>query len=285
MKKFLLLGTVAVAVLVSSNSRAGEEKKSPEYGWKNQLVGTLNISQTSLDNWVQGGENTFAWQLDVLGHFENDREPFNWTSTTKLSYGMSRIGEAEARKSVDEIRFESVYRRKLGWFVDPYGAFRLETQLTKGYTYSNDTQTAVSDFWDPAYLVESVGFGFQPASFVKSRIGAALKQTLTRNFSALYSDDPNTPEIEKVRSEVGVESVSDISKKFAENMLYTAKLQLFSNLKGIREVDVRWDNLVTAKLTKIVNVTLDFRLFYDRDVSKKRQIRQALLIGLSYSFL
>ena len=285
MKKFLLFGTVAVAVLFSSNIRAGGEKKSPEYGWKNQLVGTLNISQTSLDNWVQGGENTFAWQLDVLGHFENDCEPFNWTSTTKLSYGMSRIGEAEARKSVDEIRFESVYRRKLGWFVDPYGAFRLETQLTRGYTYSDDARTAVSDFWDPAYLVESVGFGFQPAPFVKSRVGAALKQTLTRNFSALYSDDPNTPEIEKVRSEVGVESVSDISKKFAENMLYTAKLQLFSNLKGIREVDVRWDNLVTAKLTKIVNVTLDFRLFYDRDVSKKRQIRQALLIGLSYSFL
>ncbi|HHM24294.1 MAG TPA: DUF3078 domain-containing protein [Bacteroidetes bacterium] len=285
MKKLWFLGALAVMAAFGSSLQAEEGKKAPEYGWKKQLVGTLNISQTSLDNWVQGGENTFAWQLDVLGHFEEDREVFNWNNTAKLSYGMSKIGEAEPRKSVDEIRFESVYRRKLGWFVDPYAAFRVESQLTKGYTYSDAGKVAVSDFWDPAYLVESAGLGFQPASFVKSRLGIAFKQTMTRNFAPLYADNPATAKIEKVRSEVGVESVSDFNKKLAENMLYTGKLQLFSNLKGIRAVDVRWDNLLTAKVTKIVSVTLDFRLFYDRDVSKKRQIRQALLVGLTYSFL
>jgi hypothetical protein len=42
---------------------------------------------------------------------------------------------------------------------------------------------------------------------------------------------------------------------------------------------------VTAKVHQYVNVTLNVRLLYDADVSAKRQVKQALALGLSYAIM
>ena len=88
-----------------------------------------------------------------------------------------------------------------------------------------------------------------------------------------------------MRSEVGVEWLNDFSKKFNENTVFTSKLEFFSNLKAINQVDVRWDNLLNTKVTKYIAFTFSFELFYDYDIDKKRQLKQILSIGLTYSFL
>jgi hypothetical protein len=36
---------------------------------------------------------------------------------------------------------------------------------------------------------------------------------------------------------------------------------------------------------KYVDVTLNIKMVYDKDVSKKRQLKQALALGLTYSLL
>ena len=33
-------------------------KEPPEYGWKKELVSSLNMTQSTFDHWIQGGENT-----------------------------------------------------------------------------------------------------------------------------------------------------------------------------------------------------------------------------------
>lgn len=60
---------------------------------------------------------------------------------------------------------------------------------------------------------------------------------------------------------------------------------LFSNLKRFDEIDVDWDNVFVGKITDLQNATLTIRLFYDRDISPKRQLRQALAVGISYDIL
>ncbi|NOZ57645.1 MAG: DUF3078 domain-containing protein [Calditrichaeota bacterium] len=285
LKKFSFALTLIITLGLSQALIAQDKESKPKYGWTREAVGTLNLSQTTLSNWVQGGENTFAWQADFRASFVNNQPRSAWRNNAKLSYGMSKIADAEARKSVDEIRVESVYVRKLGIFVDPYAAVRAETQMTTGYDYSGEGRRPVSAFLDPGYFVESLGVGFQPWSFLKTRFGAALKQTVADKYRQLYTDDPATPTLERVRSEVGAESVTDVNKKLGEKTVYTAKLELFSNLKGIRQVDVRWDNLLSAKVSELISVNFNFKLFYDSDVSKKRQIRQTLMVGLSYAFL
>jgi len=48
---------------------------------------------------------------------------------------------------------------------------------------------------------------------------------------------------------------------------------------------VRWDTDITTQITKFINVKLNIKLFYDEDISTKRQLNQSLLLGISYTLL
>ena len=261
---------------------AQEEIKT---GWKNTATGNLNFSQSSFSNWKQGGESTWAWQLDINGKLAYIAKKFDWVTTSKLSYGRTKIGDLESKKSADEIRLESVLTYKAGAYVNPYFAVTGETQLTQGYDFAKTPKEKISQIFDPAYFTESIGLGYEPIKDLKTRFGLAFKQTVADEFAARYSDDPETQKIEKLRSEIGAESVTDFSKKLHENILFTTKLELFSTLKSAKEIDVRWDNVFTAKITKYIGVSFNFKLLYDRDISIKRQIKQVLGVGVIYSFL
>ena len=267
-------------------SVVGAEKKKEEFGWKNELVGNLNVTQTSFDNWAQGGSNMLAWQLNISGKFVENQSKYNWAGEGKLAYGMSRINGAESRKSVDEIKLGTVYTRKLGIHVNPYASIKVETQFTDGYKYRDTTKTKISNFMDPGYFTEAFGAGWAPIKALKTRMGLALKQTITTDFPNPYTDNPETTDIvEKFKSEAGFEMVADFSRKLHENILLTSKLELFSNLKAINQTDILWDTVLVAKITKFVNVNLNLKLAYDSDVSPRRQIKEALALGFTYSFL
>lgn len=259
-------------------------RQDTSYGWQKEFVGGLNISQTSFDNWTQGGENSLAWQLTLDAQFANDQERTNWSNTGKFAIGETKVGDQDSRKSIDEIKLESVLSYKMDFHIDPYIAATLETQSTKGYLYDGDVRTEVSDFFDPAYLTQGVGLGYSPSDIFKTRVGFALQETITRNHPIPYADDPDTPEIEKTKTEAGLESASDFKKKINGTTLLTSKLELFSNLKAFNQIDVRWDSKLTAKISKYINFNLNVKIFYDRDISKKRQIKQALALGFSYTF-
>ncbi len=282
-KKYVLLFMVWFLGL-NQVAAQDDAAKEPEYGWKNKAVGSLNLTQNSFDNWSQGGENSLAWQLNFNARFENNQEKYNWSNSLKLTYGMVKSGKEESKKSVDEIKLESVLNFNAGWFVRPYGAVNAETQFSKGYDYGAEPKVAISDFLDPGYFRESIGLEYTHQDNFKTRLGVSGKQTVTRNFP-FYSDDPATPEVEKLRLEFGAESVTDVSQKLGENLLLVSKLELFSNLKSVQEIDVNWDTVLIAKVARYVEVNFNFKIFYDRDISVKRQLKQALSMGLTYSFL
>ena len=287
MKSPVLFLRVLTSIVVVHCSLSGQEgdKKALEYGWRKQVIGGLNLTQTSFDNWTQGGENTLSWQLHLTGEFVRDQEKFIWAQTGRISFGNTKVGGTEIRKSVDEFRLESVFTYKIGANVNPYVAVSGETQLAAGFDYTQDPKVQVSDFMDPGYFTQSVGVGYAPLEVLKTRLGLRLKETITRNFPAPYADDPATPEVEKTRIELGVESVSDFKQQVSESILVTSKLELFSNLDGIDETDVKWENAFSAQVSRYVTVNLYFKVFYDQDLSTKRQWNQGLTLGLTYRIL
>ena len=278
----IFIFSLFLASFVFGQDKPAEE---PKYGWQKELVGGLNLTQTSFDNWKQGGENSYAWQLNLNLKFINDQEKTNWSNTGKLTYGSNKTGDQEMRKSIDEIKLESVLAYKLGVLINPYVAVTGETQFAPGYNYGTDPKTQISAFLDPGYTRESAGIAIKPNEIVKTRLGAAMKQTITSDYPAPYADDPTTLKIEKIKNEIGAESVTDVSWKVSENSLFTSKLELFTVFNTFKEIDVNWDNILTTKISKYFNVNFNFKLFYDRDISKMRQIKQAIALGVSYSFL
>ncbi len=255
-----------------------QEAKPKPTGWQKELTGNLNFTQNTFDNWQQGGENSWAWQLNINGKFVNNQENYEWANSFKIAYGKNKVGDASAKKSIDEIRLESVYTYKMNLYVNPFVALTGQTQFTSGYDYSGDKPVVISAFMDPGYFTQTLGIGFAPNEKIKTRLGAAIKETITKKYADRYSLG------EKTRVEYGANSITDLSFKLAQNILYTGKLELFSNLKSINEVDVSWDNLLASQITKYISVNFNLKLFYDRDISKKRQLQEVLAVGLTYNF-
>lgn len=268
---------MVLAFTCSFAQKAAEEK--PAYGWKKEGIANLNFTQNQFDNWSQGGEDSWSWQLDINAKFENDQEKFNWTNSGKVSYGKTKVASAGAKKAADEIKLESVYTYKMSIYVNPYAAVTGQTQFTDGFDYSTDPATKVSGLMDPVYFTQSAGLGFDVSKNIKTRLGAALKETITKTDVAaeLFAQG------EKTRVEYGAESVTEANFKLAENLLYTSKLVLFSNIKGIDEIDVDWDNVFSARVSKYISVSLNIKLLYDKDISPRRQLKQTLAVGLSYA--
>ncbi len=280
MKRILLL----LIVLIVSTGFAQEAEKTGGV-WKNELVGNLNFSQITFDNWTKGGENSWAWQLDILGKATRDMEKFVWSNSGKLSFGKTQIGDAESRKSADEIRLESVLSYKMKVHINPFVAVTAVTQFARGYNYTDGGKVEISKFMDPGYFTQSIGFGYNYQDQVKTRLGAALKETITSDHPVPYADDPATSEIEKTKVEYGVESSTELNFVLSENILYNSKLDMFSNVKRFDEIDVNWDNIFSAKVSDYIKVNFNIVLFYDKDLSTKRQLKQSLSVGLSYTFI
>jgi len=253
-------------------------------GWHRQAVGQLNLTQVSFDNWSEGGENAMAWQTTLASTFAYRGPSYSWESSGKLGYGKSKLGSSDLRKSIDEIRLESVLLHRWKGPVDPYVGVLARTQFSTGYQYGDSTRTATSGFFDPAYFTESAGLAYQPTGVLKTRMGAAVKETFTRLYNT-YSDDPSTPRVEKHKVEGGITSVTDLNAKLRDDVLLVSRLELFSNLTALRRTDVNWESTLTVQLAKYVNLNLDVRLLYDSDVSARRQLKQSLALGLTYAFL
>lgn len=283
-KSIINLFICLIIALAFANVTAQEEEKKPEFGWKNQVVGDLNLTQNQFDNWSQGGENSLTWQLLINAKFENDQEKYNWVNSGKLQFGKTKLGSGDARKSADEINLESVYTYKFGENINPYVALKAHTQFADGFDYSASPKLKTSGSFDPLYLTESIGVGLKPNEHIKTRIGAAFKQTLSdKKFG--YADDKSTAKIEETKSEIGAESVTELNLSVSERIVYDSKLEIFSDLDALNKVDVNWDNTFSAKVSDIIKVSLNFAIFYDRDISNKRQFKETLAIGLSYTFL
>lgn len=276
--KLIFILVLSLAFAMQAFAQDKKEEK-PKYGWTNTATGILNFTQNQFDNWAAGGENSWSWQADVNAKFANEQEKYNWTTTGKFSFGKTKVGDAGSRKAADEIKLESVYTYKMGLYVNPYVAVSGLTQFARGYQYDADTSYAVSEFMDPGYFTQSIGLGVTITKNIKTRLGAALKETVTDKYATLYADG------ETMRTEVGAESVTDAEFTLMENIKYVSKLELFSNFKGLDETDVNWDNIFSAKVNSLITVSFNVRLMYDKDVSLKRQLKETLAVGLSYTIL
>jgi hypothetical protein len=280
MKKLLLILLIAV----SFNSFAQDIPDSVLVdGWNMVGVVGLNLSQTALVNWSQGGSNSLAYSAYAnLGAVLKDH-PWKWKNRLSIIYGRTKLEDVGYRTTENDIYFETVLSRNIGWAVDPFVSVTVRTAVTKGYDYSvADTNIQIVDFFDPGYVSEAIGFTYDQNKIITTRLGLAFQQTFTNRFIN-YTDDPETPEIEKFKFDTGIESVTEVKYEFLENMTYYSFLRLFSRFTSLDVWDVRWDNIITAKVNDYINVNFSVTVLHEISQTRKTQLRESLQLGFSYS--
>ncbi|MFI5263311.1 MAG: DUF3078 domain-containing protein [Candidatus Kapaibacterium sp.] len=288
MKKKLFttsLFLLSLLPLVASAQEKKEDKDTVKYGWTHSLVSTLNLSQISYTDWAAGGNNALAYNLLIDGRSIYTVAQASWTTNYKFSYGEARLGDLGLRKTDDKIDVESILAYPMSEHWDPYASVTFKSQFTTSYKYNDDslhTRTGVSAFLDPGIATEAVGFSYHHAASFKSRLGLALRETFT-NLYTVYTDDPNTPQIEKSKIEGGLESVTEVEVALDSNILLKSKLELFAPFKTLDVITVRSDNFIAFKVNKYIVASLGVQLINDRIVTPRTQVKEGLALGLTYS--
>ncbi len=279
-----ILATVLFVISTACAQQQTPQQPS-KWGWKHSVVSGITVTQISFKDWAQGGENALSWTARLDGKSTLDDTAFTLGNSYKMVYGQAKIGQTKSRKTEDRIEFELVLTYKLGTYVNPYVGATLKTQFSKGVTVdAAGNETPVSKFFDPGYLTQSAGVGYQPVKELKTRFGVALREIATSVYWT-YANDPRTPPQDRVKIRVdgGLESVTDVEWKLDDNLLIRSKLELFSPIRKPSDATLRMDNALTATINKYMVVILNVLLINDERSSTRLQVKEMLSLGLSYT--
>lgn len=260
--------------------------------WKTGGLFTLNIAQGSLTNWVGGGDKFSLSGVAFLNLYAfYKKEKHVWDNNLDLGYGFVKTTSLGNRKSDDRIDLLSKYGYEIApkWYVSALLNFR--TQFANGYTYSKDAlnrevKTLSSASFAPAYLLLSLGIDYRPVDYFSVFISPITERLVIVTQDSLslvgaYGVEPG----KKTRSEIGAFLSAKFNKEIAPNIVYTSRLDLFSNYKrNPQNIDLYFTNVLAMKVNKYIsaNIALDF--LYDDDAIQKLQVRQLLGVGFSAKF-
>lgn len=271
--------------LIASASFAQVDTTKLVIGWNHGISASLNLNQVAFSDWATGGDDAISYNATIIGRSIDDQEMTSWTNNYKFGYGQANLANKGLRKTDDIIDLESIFAYKLNAYINPYAAVTFKTSFTDGYEYAEDgTRTAISSFVDPAYSRQAIGIGLIPFPELKTRVGLALRETFTSKYSR-WADDPSTPEIEKTRIEGGIEWVTEATLKLDDNLFYTSKLETFAAFKTFDKWVVYNDNVITAKVSKLISAVFSVTIRYEEFVIARTQIREGLSLGISYQLL
>lgn len=304
-KTTFILGFIAVSFFASAQDKTVKDLQSdagksltkdpndtiPKV-WKTGGIFTLNVAQGTLSNWVGGGDKFTLSVLGFLNLYAFYKEGRHvWDNNLDLGYGFTKTTSLGERKADDRIDLYSKYGYEIApkWYLS--GLLNFRTQFAKGYRYSKDSldrdvKTLSSASFAPAYLLLSVGIDYRPVDYFSVFISPLTERLLFVTNDSLssvgaYGVDPG----KKVKSEIGAFLSAKFNKEVAKNIVYTSRLDLFSNYKrNPQNVDLYFTNVLAMKVNRFISANITLDLLYDDDAIKKLQVRELFGAGFSAKF-
>lgn len=302
MNKRIWFGILVCSLLLVQATMAQDSTKV--VGWKKSLGFDLTTAQTAYsDSWVGGEAGSFNWVSNLNGNAERQLSPkVNYSTILKLSFGQTYTQDEEtkewskAKKSTDLIDWDNMFRFTFGGFVDPYAAFRVESQF---FTLHSSPTLYKRVFFRPTKFTESAGiakrlYTGKETENITSRLGLAVREVLN---TELVKDSANGDSfLNSTYNDGGFESVTDFNLMLAKQIGYVGKLTLYKaiffsdkdKVKGSafeddwKAIDVNFENQFNVQMTKLVVVKLYTQVLYDKQVSKKGRFKETLGLGLAY---
>ena len=273
-----------------------DDKDTSHQVWKKGAAFALNVNQGSLTNWSAGGDKfslSINGYTNLFAFYQKDKQ--SWDNSLEMAYGIINTTSLGHRKASDRLEYTSKYGYYLSKKVDIGGLVNLRSQFANGFAYGKDSQggdsnTLVSKPLQPAYLLLSPGFNYKPVkplSIFVSPVTARWIFVMDDFLKPMY----NVPLNKMSKQEFGAFASINYLQVFSKKLTVKSKLDLFSNYQhDPKNIDVFWNNVVTAKITRYINFSLNVDLIYDNDTKNvdpakgpAPQILQLMGIGFAYS--
>jgi len=185
------------------------------------------------------------------------------------------------------IQSDNMLKYLIGWEIDPYVSFSVNTQITESFRKYQNSVVPTSKFRDPITTQQGLGFASilikNNYSLIETSLGATTKQIRAKRYT-LLTDNRQTKEVEKYRAETGVQMRFDLMHKFAEKVEYRGKFDAQLNLLDKKQWICNADNEIKVQLWKIFGILIKLELTYNEQVSKRIGYKQSTKFGIITSF-
>jgi hypothetical protein len=253
------------------NSKSLQEIKQiaikPHY-WKFHTESALILNQTSLSNWVKGGEGSISTAMDITGFadYDNKKKRLSSNNFVRLKYGLVKSGENPVRKNQDLLETNSKLNHKAFGKFEFSAVMLFKTQISKGYNYPNDS-IPVSKFMNPATLTIGLGLDFKPNKTTSVNFSPlSYKATIVTDTVNIDQTKYGIPRDKKSMHEPGISLIITNEYKPFKQLTITNRLQLFTNyIHNPQNVDVDWEIIVTSKINWFTDVRFNAHLIFDDD--------------------
>ncbi|GHT72530.1 hypothetical protein AGMMS50262_01480 [Bacteroidia bacterium] len=282
----LFFGVQAQDTKATVDNLAAYTTKDTVQGWKHSGITGLTFGQTSLTNWVAGGDDKISvdFMLNASANYLKDK--WFWDNNLSLEYGSFYSSANNGwQKSADKINLNSIVGRQISNKWSAAFLFNFNTQLTKGYNYP-DTEHYISTLMAPAYMDVALGFTYKPTANYTVFISPLAERTIFVLDDSLSSIgalgvDPG----EKVHWETGAYARATLNQTVFRNCNVISTLDLFTPYNSdFGKIDMNWNLLANYKLSKLFTVTLSTTLrYYDQEI-KRIQFKEIFGLGLTYNF-
>lgn len=258
--------------------------------WHKWVVFNLNFNQSAFtNNWTGGGVNSIAFGTNFDFKTEYNKAPLDYTSELNLIYGTSKNKGQGIRKTNDRIFFDNKIATQLSkkWFF--FGSLTFESQFDKGFTYQDPLPPLlISEFMAPGYLTESVGFEYKPSKFFDLRLGTGTaRQTFVLD-TTIYHNQPDNYGVlpgHTFVNQLAFQVVATVDKDIMPNLHINARYALFVPYgQALAYVSHRVDATLTAKVNRLIAVTINGTFLYDKNTSPQPQATEGLGLGVIYKF-
>lgn len=309
MKKLVLIAILIASPFALFAQDATETEKDSTNGWNTSGGVSLLFSQAAFNHeWTGGGTSNFSGNLKVNYDFNYTKDKLTWNNRFLLDYGLSKNkGDKHSRKTNDRIELNSILGQQVketNWYYSFFLNFK--TQIDKGYEYNDDLnqgdpgyRTEVTNFFSPAHLQFGPGMLWKKNDNLYVNIAPATARLIFVDKAFTTVDRNNTAALDAYNSNkyFGVDANKTSRFEFGAALSGYAKIQLMENisaenilnlyvnyLEDPKNVDIDYTLNLAMKVNDYISTNFTFQAIYDDNAAKGFQIREALGVGITYTF-
>ena len=248
--------------------------------WKYRSESAFVLNQSSLSNWVKGGEGSVSLALDITGYAEynNKEKKISTANFARLKFGYIATQKDGLIKNLDLLETNSKLNHLAFGKVDFSAIMLFKTQVANGWNYfttpeGKDTSNLVSKFMNPGILTIGLGLDYKPNKKTSINFSPfSYKGTYVTDTAHIDQTQYGVPANKRFRNEPGASFM--ISHEFDPFKTVTVinRLQLFTNyINNPQNIDVDWEMIAVAHLNWFTDVRLNTHLIFDDDTKTSKK--------------
>ena len=266
-------------------------------GWKTKGIVSLLLNQSSFNNWIAGGEDSFSGTLGINYDFNYKKDDITWDNKILASYGLLQTKTADfAKKTDDRLEFNSIVgKRAFGdWYYSYFVNFR--TQFTTGYIYGQDEngkeiRTESTKFMSPGYFTTGPGIYWTKDANLKINFAPLTSKftfvdnAYTSGIGYVDGDYFGVDQGKSMRYELGFYASVYYKLAIMTNVTAENTLNLYSNyLEDPQNVDMDYSLNIIMRVNKYLSANFSFQAIYDDNAFRGFQTRQVFGLGVNFGF-